>query len=465
VFDAILNREPKAPIELNANVPYSLERVIAKCLQKDRGARYQTAAEVRADLEQVRRERESGVTASRPAAPIAAVSGSAWPSGAVPAAAAPSAGRGPLGRYGSMAMAAVGVLALGAAVLVMRRAEQPQSPVIDAALSPEAAPAAPASAPNVTVPPEGGAAVPTPPAPEAAPPTAAAGRSPVSTAPAAAARGTASANAGNRPAAARGGAGAPAAAAAAVVAPVPAVDPAAEAIRIARAKFDARLYDQAYADLQGVVSQFAGNASVANAYLLMGNIRERQNRADDAMAAYVELRTKHPSSEAAAEGTFLNAELLLRSRRNDRERAALALFSAVESEHPASPFAPRALTRRAALEDRLRLRVVDGQLGASVPAALVSYRSLVERYPGAPGAEAAVDALAKLYQDLRRYDLAAGSLHELATRFPGNRVNAAWRAGELYEDRVKDMGRARASYALVPPGSDRYRDAQRKLQP
>jgi TolA-binding protein len=237
-----------------------------------------------------------------------------------------------------------------------------------------------------------------------------------------------------------------------------------EAIRIARAKFDARLYDQAYADLEAAVNKHGGSATLADAYLLMGTIRERQNRPDEAMAAYVELRVKYPSAGAAAEGTFLNAELLLRSRRSDRDRAALELLSAVESQYPDSAVAPRALARRATIEDRLEMRVVDQKLGVSVPASLVSHRSLVERYPTSPVAESAFDALAKAYEELRRYELAAGTLHEFATRFPANRVDAAWRAGEIYDDRVKDLDRARASYALVPPQSRRYRDAQRKLQ-
>src|SRR5688572_16303583 len=42
VFDSILNREPRAPIELNANVPVELERIIARALEKDRHNRYQT---------------------------------------------------------------------------------------------------------------------------------------------------------------------------------------------------------------------------------------------------------------------------------------------------------------------------------------------------------------------------------------------------------------------------------------
>ena len=235
-------------------------------------------------------------------------------------------------------------------------------------------------------------------------------------------------------------------------------------LRIARAKYDARLYEQAYADLESMVAQHADRPSAADAYLLMGAIRERQNRPEDAMAAYVELRTKHASSAAAAEGTFLNAELLLRSKRPDRDRAAIELYTAVESTHPESPFAPRALSRRATVEERLRMRVNDAQVGGPVPASLVTYRSLVERYPSAPAAEGAYDALAKLYEDLRKYDLAAAALQELATRFPANRVDAAWRAGELFEERLKDRDRARAAYALVPSQSSRYRDAQRKLQ-
>jgi len=247
-------------------------------------------------------------------------------------------------------------------------------------------------------------------------------------------------------------------------------------LRIARAKYDAKLDAQALTDLQALIAQNAASASVPGAYLLMGSIHERQNRPDDAMAAYVELRTKYPSNAAAAEATFQNAELMLRaggsfwrtvsrSAAPDRDRAALELFSAVETTYPTSPFAPRALARKAAIEDRLRLRATDAQLGTSVPVALVSYRSLVERYPGAPVAEAAFDALSKEYEELRRYELAAGALHDLATRFPANRLDAAWRAGRLYEERVKDMEKARASYALVPQQSTRYREAQRKLQP
>ena len=61
VFDAILNREPRAPMELNAKVPTDLERIIAKSLEKDRRFRYQTASEIRTDLQRLRRDRESDI--------------------------------------------------------------------------------------------------------------------------------------------------------------------------------------------------------------------------------------------------------------------------------------------------------------------------------------------------------------------------------------------------------------------
>jgi TolA-binding protein len=182
------------------------------------------------------------------------------------------------------------------------------------------------------------------------------------------------------------------------------------------------------------------------------------------MAAYVELRSKYPASPAAAEATFQNAELILRSRRDDREKTAMGLFSSIFTAYPTSPLAPRALARRATLEQKQRLRVTDEELGKVVPAELGTYRTLVSRYPSAPEAESAYESLAKLYEDQKRYDLAASALLDLAKRFPSNRIDAAWRAGEMYEERVKDVARAKASYQLVPEQSARFKDAQRKLQ-
>jgi eukaryotic-like serine/threonine-protein kinase len=66
VFDAILNRAPVDPVRLNQELPADLERIIKKALEKDRKLRYQSAAELRTDLQRLRRDTESGRAASMP---------------------------------------------------------------------------------------------------------------------------------------------------------------------------------------------------------------------------------------------------------------------------------------------------------------------------------------------------------------------------------------------------------------
>ncbi len=56
VFDSILNRAPVSPVRLNPVLPAELERIIDKCLEKDRELRYQHASEIRTDLQRLRRD-------------------------------------------------------------------------------------------------------------------------------------------------------------------------------------------------------------------------------------------------------------------------------------------------------------------------------------------------------------------------------------------------------------------------
>jgi tetratricopeptide (TPR) repeat protein/tRNA A-37 threonylcarbamoyl transferase component Bud32 len=64
IFDAILNRVPVAPVRLNPDVPPKLEEILNKALEKDRSLRYQHAADMRTDLQRLKRDMESGRSAA-----------------------------------------------------------------------------------------------------------------------------------------------------------------------------------------------------------------------------------------------------------------------------------------------------------------------------------------------------------------------------------------------------------------
>ena len=70
IFDSVLNRTPVPPVRLNPELPPKLEEVISKALEKDRNLRYQTASDLRADLQRLKRDTDSGRSAAISAAAV-----------------------------------------------------------------------------------------------------------------------------------------------------------------------------------------------------------------------------------------------------------------------------------------------------------------------------------------------------------------------------------------------------------
>ena len=74
IFEAILNKIPAPPIQLNPGLPAPMEMILNKALEKDRELRCQSAAELRADLKRLKRDSDSSRAGVRGATPAAVTS-------------------------------------------------------------------------------------------------------------------------------------------------------------------------------------------------------------------------------------------------------------------------------------------------------------------------------------------------------------------------------------------------------
>src|SRR5246500_2611637 len=81
IFKAILDGVPTPAVRLNPDLPAKLDEIIIKCLEKDRNLRYQHAADIRTDLQRLKRDTES--ERLPPVAPVAWNRRTLWGAGAV----------------------------------------------------------------------------------------------------------------------------------------------------------------------------------------------------------------------------------------------------------------------------------------------------------------------------------------------------------------------------------------------
>jgi TolA-binding protein len=244
----------------------------------------------------------------------------------------------------------------------------------------------------------------------------------------------------------------------------PGPDPALADLEVARGKYDARLYDQALADARAVIEKFAGSPAAIDAYFLVARSQEKLGRTNDALGTFVEIQSRFRGDAKVAEAAFQQARLVHAADPKRAADEARRLYGEMATAYPASPWSARALAARAEIERAQKLNVRDTVLGVSVPAALVTYRQLTQSFPGEASAEKAWWELGQMYEDLKKWELAAAAYSELAVSFPKTRYDAWYQAAEIYERRLKDAAKARQAYGMVPATSPRSRDAQKKLE-
>ncbi len=107
IFEAIMNRAPVATVRLNPDLPPKLEDIINRALEKDRNLRYQHASDMRAELQRLKRDTETGRVAAAGSGAVAVAQDSGFQVAAPQP--APALGSPPAARPSSSSHAAAAV--------------------------------------------------------------------------------------------------------------------------------------------------------------------------------------------------------------------------------------------------------------------------------------------------------------------------------------------------------------------
>jgi outer membrane protein assembly factor BamD (BamD/ComL family) len=241
-------------------------------------------------------------------------------------------------------------------------------------------------------------------------------------------------------------------------APAPTYDAELQAARTA---IGTRQFEAATTILRDVAARAGDTPAGIESQIQLAHVQSRQREIDEAVAAYAAVVARYPDHPKAAEAMYYQAEALLGTRRKDRDAEARRLLTEIYDRFPGHVFVARALLARGEIESRKQTYMYDGVLGKAVPAALVTYRTLVGLDGVGREREHALWRLAQAYERVERFDLAAQTYKTLGEGYADTHYDAWASAGRLYDRRLNDPDRARAAYQRVPASSPAFRDAQK----
>ncbi len=442
VAAAILGVSARPMRELRPDVPAELERIVGRALEKQPDLRCQSAADLRADLQRLKRQVETGMLAPAASA-VGTTQATASDAQALPAPIETEAVVPPSGRRVPRAAAhrRITPLWMGAAAAVIAAGVglpawmlRPHDATAATALAARTPPPAPTEVPPL-------------PSLAGAPPPTTVWLDPPS-------------DQIVDPAAPR----TPAAAVATGATILPPAPDFAQELRQARAALTAKRFDESVGILRDVAGKAGDTTPGIEAQIVLAHVYARQRLVDEAVAAYAAVVARYPTHPKAAEAMYFQADAILGTRRSDRDSEAHKLLSEIADRFRGHAFVPRALLARGEIETRRKNYKFDAVLGKAVPASLVTYRQLTEIRTSGREREHALWRLGQAYERVERFDLAAAAYRDLGETYAHTHYDAWASAARIYDRRLKDPVQARAAYQRVPASSPAFKDAQKYVR-